>query len=111
MSDRNLIFSISSILCSAVGVQGQTFVDKVNLNKVIPPSLGAASVDKFGQTMVNYSTRKPNISKSIFPAAVEMIPIEVSLSFNSDGVKVDEMTSSGRSDSINNDYSLVAIKF
>jgi len=64
-----------------------------NLPQITPPSPTAYELGKFGQIPVGLFTGTPNVSVPILNYKVGNISLPISLSYSSNGIKVDQLTS------------------
>ena len=61
--------------------------------KIIPPSPTAYELGKYGQIPVGYFTGTPNVSVPIYTYKAGNLSVPISLSYNSNGIKVDQLSS------------------
>lgn len=59
--------------------------------KLVPPSPTAYELGKYGQIPVGYFTGTPNISVPLYNYRAGQLSVPISLSYNSNGIKVDEL--------------------
>lgn len=74
-----------------LNLQSQDF-DSEDL-KVIPPSPTAYELGKYGQIPVGYFTGTPNINIPLYNFKSRKLSVPISLSYNSNGIKVDQLAS------------------
>lgn len=60
-------------------------------DNMIPPSPNVASLSRFGQYPVDYSTGLPQISIPLYTIATPQLTLPISLSYHASGVRVDEI--------------------
>ncbi|MDP2721525.1 MAG: RHS repeat domain-containing protein [Bacteroidales bacterium] len=85
---------VGIINCSLLYPQGgQRLIELDDYTKVVPPSPTAYELGKYGQVPVGYFTGTPNISVPLYTYQAGRISIPISLSYNSNGIKVDQLAS------------------
>jgi hypothetical protein len=84
-----LIFVVSCI-CTGLYAQTNTMP---TLGAVIPVSPNAASLGKYGEIPVSYSTGIPNISVPIYEIKSGSLKMPLSLSYHAGGIRVEEIAS------------------
>lgn len=67
--------------------------DDDEFTKIIPPSPTAYELGKYGQIPVGYFTGTPNISVPLYTYKAGNLSVPISLSYNSNGIKVDQLSS------------------
>ncbi|MBL7728145.1 MAG: hypothetical protein JNM68_10680, partial [Dinghuibacter sp.] len=80
------------ILLSVFAQSGSTLL-KPDVPKVIPPAPNAASLGKFGEIPVNYSSGIPSIGHPIFSWGRGKLNVSLGLSYHAGGHKVEDMPS------------------
>lgn len=92
------ILSLVLVLFSqalTTGLQAQTSNSNINLYQVAGTKApDAASLGKFGNVPVSYSTGVPSINIPIYDINIGELKIPVSLAYHAGGIRVDEMASS-----------------
>lgn len=61
--------------------------------KIIPPSPIAYELGKYGQIPIGFFTGTPNISVPLYKFNAGLLTLDISLSYNSNGIKVDQLES------------------
>jgi YD repeat-containing protein len=59
--------------------------------KIVPPSPTAYELGKYGQIPVGYFTGTPNVTVPLYNYKAGQLTVPISLSYNSNGIKVDEL--------------------
>ncbi len=67
--------------------------DDDEYTKLIPPSPTAYELGKYGQIPVGYFTGTPSVSVPIYTYKAGKLSVPISLSYNSNGIKVDQLSS------------------
>ena len=71
----------------------ERIIEDDEYTKVTPPSPTAYELVKYGQVPVGYFTGTPNISIPLYTYNAGNLAIPISLSYNSNGIKVDQLSS------------------
>lgn len=85
---------ISLLLLASVSAWGQSTPNMSDFSKisdVLPPSPNAASLGKYGGLDLSLATGTANINISVYEYASSNLKVPVSLSYSSNGFKVDEL--------------------
>ncbi len=85
------IFITQSIYSQKNG--GRPVGEDNEFTKLIPPSPTAYELGKYGQIPVGYFTGTPNVSVPLFTYKAGKLSVPISLSYNSNGIKVDQLSS------------------
>ncbi len=95
MRKLKILFCFFLLLTSAHISFGQTEPDpqQTQLDRVIPVSPTAGSITRYGNTPVNYFTGSPNISIPLYEVSVGGLKVPLSLNYQYDGLKVEEIAS------------------
>ncbi|MCK9403719.1 MAG: hypothetical protein M0Q26_10010 [Chitinophagaceae bacterium] len=78
---------------NGLALTGITQTAMPNINSPVPVSPNAASLGKYGEVPVGYSTGIPNISIPVYEIQSGGLKIPVSLSYHAGGMKVEEVAS------------------
>ncbi|HCA06167.1 hypothetical protein [Chryseobacterium sp.] len=73
-------------------IQAQQPTNKASLPNIIPPSPTAYALGNYGNVPVGLFTGSPNISVPLFSFKTRSIDLPITLSYSSNGVKVDEIS-------------------
>lgn len=65
--------------------------DNEEYARIVPPSPTAYELGKYGQIPVGYFTGTPNISVPLYNYKAGQLSVPITLSYNSNGIKVDEI--------------------
>ena len=84
-----LLISFSILTGSVMNAQDGAAEDY----KIIPPSPTAYELGKYGQIPVGYFTGTPNVSVPLYNYKAGKLSLPVSLSYNSNGIQVDQLSS------------------
>lgn len=87
MSIRKYILTMLAVCLYGFGAMAQ------EMPSVVPPAPEAASLGKYTDMPVNYSSGLPQISIPMFTASSRDISVPVSLSYHAGGIKVEEIAS------------------
>lgn len=90
-----ILISLTNIILFSS--KGQSAIDYKNYFKVpnvLPPSPDVASLEKFGNIPVSFSTGVPDISIPIWNISCANLKWPISLSYHAGGIRVDEIASS-----------------
>lgn len=87
MSIRKYIIAMLAVCLCGFGAMAQ------EMPSVVPPAPEAASLGKYTDMPVNYSSGLPQISIPMFTASSRDISVPVSLSYHAGGIKVEEIAS------------------
>ncbi|MAO50591.1 MAG: hypothetical protein CML16_06905, partial [Pusillimonas sp.] len=79
------------LIFSAIIVQLPCFGQVIDVPKVLPQSPNAASLGSYGQVPVGLFTGTPQLSIPLFELNVGKINLPISLSYSSNGIRVDEI--------------------
>ncbi|MEW7278827.1 hypothetical protein ABW636_09540 [Aquimarina sp. 2201CG1-2-11] len=88
---KNHIFYMLLMVC-AITV-GQPNQSEGELPSIVPPSPDVASLGKYGEIPIGYQYGTPNISVPIYQLTEGALSLTISLSYRSEGVKVEEISS------------------
>lgn len=87
-------FSSSLVLFTALFFSSLTFSqDDLELPNIVPPSPTAYELGKYGQIPVGMFTGTPNVSIPLYNYKAGNLTVPISLSYNSNGIKVDQLPS------------------
>lgn len=95
MNMKKVVLAISTLFYMQItGVKSQTTVASNNvLPNLIPPTPEAASFQKFGNNKINLSTGTNTYTVPLFNIKTGDFDLPLSISYSSNGVKVDEVAS------------------
>ncbi len=79
-----LLFAFSSIFF---------YSQNIDLPKIVPPSPTAYELGKYGQVPVGMFTGTPNVSIPLYTYNTRNLSVPISLSYSSNGIKVDQLSS------------------
>jgi YD repeat-containing protein len=90
-----LLAATYCFVCPAVHSQEKDIkiLDEDEYTNVIPPSPTAYELGKYGQIPIGYFTGTPNVSVPVYNYQAGMLSVPISLSYNSNGIKVDQLAS------------------
>lgn len=86
-----IISILAFVLATTVVIAQNSFQNLINVSTTSPE---AASIGKFGNIPVSYSTGVPNISVPVYEINIGKIKLPVSLDYHAGGIRVDEVASS-----------------
>ncbi len=86
------IFLLAILFLQCIFVIGQTS-DVSELPNFIPPSPTAYELGKYGQVPVGMFTGTPNVNVPLYQYNTKNLTVPISLSYNSNGIKVDQLSS------------------
>lgn len=86
------IFLLAILFLQCIYVQGQTS-DVSELPNFTPPSPTAYELGKYGQIPVGMFTGTPNVNVPLYQYSTKNLTVPISLSYNSNGIKVDQLSS------------------
>ena len=90
---KQLLLSLG-ILFSVISVFGQSGESNpLDLPNIVPPSPTAYELGKYGQIPVGMFTGTANVSIPLYNYRTTNFSVPISLSYNSNGIKVDQMSS------------------
>ncbi len=90
---RNLLLMLFLSLFSLCTFGTEEDGDPIFTPSILPPSPTAAELGKYGQIPVGLFTGTPNINIPIYSYKTKNLSVPVSLSYNSNGIKVDQVAS------------------
>lgn len=83
-----------NIILSLIGLWVfQSYGQQYNLGTIVPPSPNAASLGKFGGLNTNLSSGSINVDIPLYTFKSRKLSLPISLSYSSNGLKVDEIAS------------------
>lgn len=90
-----IILTILALMNLGVNGQGDNIGgdDIPGLPNIIPPSPTAYELGKYGQIPVGLFTGTPNVSVPLYTYRTKNLTLPISLSYNSNGLKVDQVSS------------------
>jgi hypothetical protein len=88
---RYLLFS--AVMLLACSMKGIAQASDIKLPTIIPPSPEVAQLSKIGDLSVGLHTGSASVSIPLYSFSVNSAKVNISLSYNSNGVKVDEIPS------------------
>jgi len=92
-----ILLLLSTILVNkymfSQSIGGRPVGDENEYTKLIPPSPTAYELGKYGQIPVGYFTGTPNVSIPLYNYNAGKLSVPISLSYNSNGIKVDQLSS------------------
>jgi hypothetical protein len=89
---QQVSFFILLVTCMHTGIYAQTNT-MPTIGTVIPVSPNAASLGKYGEIPVGYSTGIPNINVPVYEITSGSLKIPISLSYHAGGIRVEEIAS------------------
>lgn len=97
MKGLKYIFKMKNNLYITLLFFSLTFISKsqeLELPKVLPPSPNASALGKYGQIPVGLFTGTPQINIPLYQTNIGKLDLPISLSYSSNGIRVDEIASS-----------------
>jgi YD repeat-containing protein len=92
---KTLIFlTLLSAISGAALAQAPTYDPRMDLPKVTPPSPNAATLGKYGDIPVGQYAGIPNVSIPLYTVSVGDFSMPISVSYHSQGLKVEEKSGS-----------------
>lgn len=89
---KKIIYTLI-VLLLYVSCFGQEEDPNPDLPNLIPPSPVAYELGKYGQVPVGYFTGTPNVNVPVYNYQAGKLSVPISLSYNSNGIKVDQLAS------------------
>lgn len=95
MKSGSIIRILLSIALFQISLQllGQEIEEEVGYGNFLPPSPTASELGKYGLVPVGLSTGTPNIDIPLYTFSTQNLSVPISLSYNSNGIKVDQIAS------------------
>lgn len=84
-------FILSNILILSISVMSQESDPSIKLPTIIPPSPEVAQLGNVGSLSVGMHTGSANVSIPLYSFSVNSAKVNIALSYNSNGIKVDEI--------------------
>ncbi len=87
------LLTLLLLLAQLQGLSQTPLAQQLKLPQVVPNSPDAATIEKFGNFPVTYSTGAPNISIPLWTVSCGSLSWPITLSYHASGIKVDESAS------------------